>query len=370
MSSTGRPVRWPELSDLPELDADAVDPSAGAAGSRARLQSAETDGRWRHRYVTSRSTGAGGEAEAGAGGERLAALVPVYWAAGDAWPDPAYDPSGWPLPEVAAGGLGAGDLAAGRCLLVGGVYDRRTALHVPDDPVLAWSCLREVARIAAGSGRCLVFPFLYERARRLVDVTLGGRVRWCVLEREAQFLEVLRTGGEGARVRGVLRRDRRLIERAASSVTVVAWEDADEAVPELIAEHNVRLGRPDHPEFVRMRYARWAACEGVRVIVFDGRAGPLRGVLTALIWGDALELSEIGLPESDDPARLALYLDLLFHRPFAYARRYRLGAIRAGTAAHTPKASRGAGFEPLYGGVLEAETTRQLADEPDPRSAA
>lgn len=335
------------LADLPDLDPAAFDPGAGAAGTRARLLGVETDGRWQHRYVTARSPGG------------LAALLPLYRPAGRSWPDQAYAPESWAIP-----GLSPAEVTADRCLLVGGVYDRRTALHLPDDR--AGEGLREVARVAVKEGRCLVFPFVYTRARRILDAATGGRVRWAVLEHEARFHDVVHS----ARVRGVLRRDQRLIERAATTASVVPWQDAHPETAELIAEHNLRMGQSDHPEFVRMRYAQWADCAGVRVIVFDARAGSHHGVLTALVWQDGLELHEIGLPPSDDPARLALYLDLIFHRPRAFAREHRLTTIRAGTAARTPKASRGAAFEPLHGGVLDAGNTEWLAHGPDPRSTA
>ncbi|TKK91675.1 hypothetical protein FDA94_02575 [Herbidospora galbida] len=344
--------RWPDgkvrfrtattLSDLPGLEPAAFDPDAGAAGAPARLLGVESDGRWRCSYVAAESAGG------------LEALVPVYRPAGRAWPDVAYAPDGWPVP--------APGITPDRCLFVGGVYDRRTALHLPE--ALAPEALREAARIAVPEDRCLVFPFLYTRARRTVDAATGGSVRWCVLEHEARFA----LGEPPSRVRGVLRRDRRLIERAATTASVVPWHDADPRTADLVAGHNLRLGQFDHPEFVRLRYAQWAACAGVEVIVFDARAGSHHGVLTALVWRDGLELHEIGLPPSGDPARLALYLDLIFHRPHAYARANGLTAIRAGTAARTPKASRGAAFEPLYGGVLDAENTRRLARGPDPRS--
>jgi inosine-uridine nucleoside N-ribohydrolase len=348
------------LADLPDLQPAAFDPDAGAAGTRARLLTVETDGRWQRRYVAAESA-SGGQA-AGNGATGLAALLPVYWPAGRSWPDPAYAPAGWPIPD-----LSAAEVTPDRCLLVGGVYDHRTALHLPDDVTLARNALREVARMAVESDRCLVFPFVHARARRILDAATGGRIRWGVLEHEARFHNVLQAEGTTARVRGVLRRDRRIIERAATTASVAPWQDAAPQAAGLIAEHNLRLGRLDDPEFVRMRYTQWADCAGVRVIVFDARAGSQHGVLTALVWQDTLELLEIGLPPSDDPARLALYLDLIFHRPHAYARENRLNTIRAGTAARTPKASRGAAFEPLHGGVLDSENTEWLARGPDQR---
>jgi hypothetical protein len=359
------------LADLPDLEAGAFDPSAGAAGTLARLLTVETDGRWRHCYLAARAAGGPGSASedrAPAGPPGLAALLPVYWPAGGRWPDPAYDPAGWPIP-----GLPAHEVAADHCLMVAGVYDQRTALHVPAGAAgnaLARDGLRELARIAVELDRCLAFPFMHERSRRILDAATGGRIRWAVLKHEARFDDVLRNDPPGSRIRGVLRRDRRLIEQVAPIVSVIEWKHADPRSATMIAEHNVRKGQPDHPEFVRLRYDQWSDCTGVQVIMFDGWAGSLHGVLGALVWHDSLELLDIGLPDSDDPARLALYLDLVFHRPFAYAREHRLSTVRAGTAARTPKASRGATFEPFLGGVLNARDTRWLANGPDPRSAA
>jgi hypothetical protein len=337
------------LSDLPGLDSAAFDQNAGAAGSLARIRGVEADGRWQQRYLGSIRGGS------------LVGLLPVYWPTGGSWPDPGYSPAVWPLPDMAAE-----DFAANRCLLVGGVYDHRSALHVTDDPSVARECLREAARLAVESDRRLVFPFFSDRSRRILDHATDGCIQWCIVQREAIFPDVLgpdREARVGARVRGVLRRDRRLIDQTGTVGSVIAWESADHRTYDAIAEHNLRKGRFDHPELVHLRYAQWLACADVEVIVFEVRAGPLSGLLTALVWQNELELYEIGLPESDHSARLAVYLDLVFHRPFEYARRHQLKNIRAGIAGVTPKASRGAIFAPLYGGVLDADGTRRIARE-------
>jgi hypothetical protein len=336
------------LTALPQLDTAAFDPSAGAAGSLGRLRGVESDARWRCRYVAVRR------------GARVAALLPIYAATGNRWPDPAYAPGSWPSTTGPPTGF-----TADRCLLVGGVYDHRSALHVPDDPQLVRVALGAAARVAAAEERCLVFPFMYERSHRALAAATGGRIGWYVLSREAQFREVLRPDRERqlrSRVRGVLRRDRRLIEAAATTATVASWNTVRDQAAELIAEHNLRMGVSDHPEFVRMRYDQWSACDEVRVVTFRVEAGPVGGVLTALVWRDELDLYEIGLPGSDHPARIAVYLDLLVHRPLAFAMANALARVRAGTAAETPKASRGAVFEPLYGGVLDITGTRLIAD--------
>jgi hypothetical protein len=336
------------LAALPPLDTAAFDPSAGAAGSLGRLRNVESDARWRCRYIRVRRDA------------RVAALLPIYAATGNQWPDPAYAPSTW----SSANGQPPG-LTADRCLVVGGVYDRRTALHLPDDPQLVRAALTAAARVAAAEARCLVFPFMYERARRMLAAATGGRIAWSVLGREAHFRDVLRPDRERqlkSRVRGVLRRDRRLIDAAATTASVASWDAVRDRAADLIAGHNMRMGVTDHPEFVRMRYDQWSACDEVRVVAFRVEAGAVGGMLTALIWRDELDLYEIGLPESDHPARIAVYLDLLVHRPLAYATAHRLARVRAGTAAETPKASRGAAFEPLFGGVLDIAGTRMIAD--------
>jgi hypothetical protein len=145
--------------------------------------------------------------------------------------------------------------------------------------------------------------------------------------------------------------------------SVRSWPEAEEEASKLIAEHNSRKGTPDHPEFVRFRYAEWQQCEGVELVVFAARAHAVSGVLTALVSKDELELCDIGLVGEEGPARLAAYLDLVFHHPVAFARSRGLPNIRVGFGAEVPKKSRGAVFEDLYGGVLDLDHTRKLAGE-------
>jgi hypothetical protein len=322
---------------------DTLDRSAGAAGSLGRLRQVEQDGRWRTRYLR-----AVRESE-------LVTAVPVYTSTGHAWPDTAYDPRNW--------GLAADlvqPLSADRCLVVGGAYDRRSSLPVRlDDPAgNVYDFLVAAARVAAVEGRALIFPYAYGRARRALDAAVGG-INWTILARESHFRDI--GGPIGSRVRGVLRRDSRLIASAELEVSVASWADAEPVAAPLIAEHNRRMGAPDHPEFVKMRYRQWSECAGVELVVFSVAARSVAGVLTAIVWHDELELYEIGLPECPDTARLAVYLDLIFHQPLDFARRRGLRHMRAGTEAETPKHSRGAVFEDLFGGVLTIDQTNELA---------
>jgi hypothetical protein len=326
---------------------EALDRSAGAAGSLGRLRQVEQDCRWRTRYLRA------------VRGTEVVAAVPVYTSAADAWPDAAYDPRGWGL----AADL-VGPLSADRCLVVGGVYDRRSSFPVQldDHGVNTRDVLVAAARFAAEEGRALIFPYAYGRARHALDAAADG-IGWTRLARESHFRDI----GDpdrpvGSRVRGVLRRDRRLIEAARLHASVVSWAEAEPVAAPLIAEHNMRMAVPDHPEFVKMRYRQWSECAGVELVVFSVGAPSVAGVLTAIVWHDQLELYEIGLPECQDSVRLAVYLDLIFHQPLAYARRRGLRHMRAGTEAETPKHSRGAAFEDLFGGVLTVDQTRELAD--------
>lgn len=326
---------------------EALDRSAGAAGSLGRLRQVEQDGRWRTRYVRA------------VRGTELVAAVPVYTSVGNTWPDTAYDPRNWCLPADLVRSL-----SADRCLVVGGVYDRRSSLPVRlDDPAgNVHDLLVSAARIAAAEGRALIFPYAYGRARRALDAAADGIV-WTRLARESHFRDIGDHGRLiGSRVRGVLRRDRRLIAAAELDASVVSWADAERVATPLIVEHNLRLGVPDHPEFVKMRYRQWSECADVELVVFSVAARSVAGVLTAVVWHDELELHEIGLPECQDAARIAVYLDLVFHQPLDYARRRGLRHVRAGTEAETPKHSRGAVFEELFGGVLTIDRTNELAD--------
>jgi hypothetical protein len=346
-----------EVVDAPSAY-DALDRSAGAAGSYDRLAQFTGDARWTVRHVRAATSG------------RLCAAVPVFTQRGRTWADPMYDPGKWGLP----GGLG--DLGPGDAMLMGGCADLRSGLHVSAGAArshLLRTVLCAAAGLAAAQDRALVLPYFYTDARDDLSAASDGLVVWATLAREAAFEDVLAADRDqrlGSRVRGVLRRDRRLIEAARLDGEVLPWSGAGPDVAELIAAHNARKGKPDHPEFVRMRHAQWAECPSVEVVVFAVRSASARGVLTALVWRNELELYEIGLTGDEGGDRLAVYVDLLFHRPVAFATRRGLRRIRAGLEAETPKGSRGAIFRDLHGGVLDRERTRTLAKRRGPGGSA
>ena len=380
-STVGDQLLVDSIAGVPADAFDCLDTSAGAAGCYHRLRQREMDGRWQVAYALQ------GPADA------PTAVLPGYIRRGVDWPDPAYDISAWTRPlyltvpggspsgphdgshrelhgELPSGSdLGPATLAADQCVFIGGCADLRSALHLgPADRTQTGASRLLAAFARANPGRFLVFPYLYRADRDLVDDATGGRCWWTLLGRESYFprlTEPDREAGLGSRVRGVLRHDRRLIASAGLVAAVTDWSDAPADTAELIAAHNTRKGSPDHPEFVALRHDQWADCPSVRVVVFSVRSGSVRGVLSALVWRDQLELAEVGLAGPDGPVRLACYLDLLFHQPIRFAAAHGLTAIRAGLAAEVPKKSRGARLREVYGGVLGPADTARLADVTD-----
>jgi hypothetical protein len=331
---------------------DSLDERAGAAGCYHRLRQRESDGRWNVRYAVRKI------------GTTPVAAVPGYTRLGTGWPDPDYDIRGWQLPDD----LAPAQLTSDRCLFVGGCADLRSGLHIGPaartEPS-ARAVLSTLARTAAEREQCLVFPYVFAPDRELLVRATSGSTVWTSLGCESRFPDVLDPNREdriGARVRGVLRRDARLIAAAGVRTEVCAWADVPDAA-ELIAAHNIGKGSPDHPEFVALRHEQWAACESVEVVVFTASSGAARGVLSALVWSRQLELYEVGLTGREGPDRLAVYLDLLFHQPMRFAREQGLTTIRAGLAAEVPKRSRGAVTHHVSGGILGKAATLRLADE-------
>jgi len=340
------------IGEIAPYEFDALDPASGAVACYGRLKQREADQRWRASYL--RAIGDG----------FLQAVIPVYTCRSMRWPDPAYDFTAWPLygemPDL--GGVES-------ALLVGGCLDRRSNLHIRRDRVTASTLHRltvQLARLAAADDRFLIFPYVYGDTKDDLSEATGNSIVWAALSREARLYGVSDPDWEraqGSRISGVLRHDRRLIASARVQGSVRSWPEAGERASRLVAEHNSRKGGPDHPEFVWFRYSEWQQCEGVELVVFESSASGVSGALIALIWNDELELCEIGLTGADSQFRLAVYLDLLFHRPLTFARSRNLRNIRLGYAAELPKKSRGAVFEVLYGGVLHRTCTRRIADE-------
>jgi hypothetical protein len=213
-----------------------------------------------------------------------------------------------------------------------------------------------------------VFPYAFPEAKRVLSEAAGHAISWTRLAREAHLPGVSDLSWEKSqksRIRYVLRRDRNLISAAGVTVTVHGWPEVEDSACELIAAHNARKGEADHPEFVRLRHREWDECPGVQLLAFAARAGNIAGVLTAFAWNGELELYEIGLSGEEGPDRIAAYLALLFHEPMRFAQSRGLRTIRAGTAAETAKAARGAMFRGLYGGVLDAIATTKVAESGD-----
>lgn len=354
-ASQEAPVEMAMIADIAAVapeSFDALDTAAGAGACYQRLRQKQADGRWRVSYLRATEYG------------RLKAVVPLYICRGKTWPHPAYDARTWPLAEH------PGDAAdPGKCLLVGGCSDARSSLHIrhsAGDCGTLRQVLAEIASYAAEQDRCLVFPYLPAASKTAMITATGDAIAWAALSAEARWQGVSGACWEmslGSRVRGVLRRDRRLLSEEGPETAVHSWQSVEDEACELIAAHNVRKGGQDHPEFVRLRYSEWLECDGVELVVFRAVAEGVTGMLTALVWKDELELCEIGLAGEDGPRRLAAYLSLIFHLPVQFARSRRLRDIRAGFGAEIPKRARGATFEHLYGGVLDHSRTRRLAGD-------
>lgn len=343
----------PRAASLPADEFNALNTMAGAAGSHARMSQREADPRWRVRYVRWLEAG------------RLRAGLPVYQCRGPAWPDRAYDPSAWEWPDGVQG-----DGAPGRGLQVGGCSDLRTALHVDREaePGHWRRLLAAIATLAEGDtdgdGNFIVLPYVYQDNKDALAQASMGHIAWAELGREAHLDGVAAPDWEerlSSRVRYVLRRDRRLIAEAGVRGRVCRWAEIADSACALIAEHNTRKGKIDHPDFVRLRHDEWDECPSVELLVFSVRAGAVSGVLTAFIWNGQLELYEIGLGGDAGADRLAAYLSLVFHEPLRLARSRGLAHIRAGRAAELAKGARGARFVHLYGGVLSARDAGRLA---------
>ena len=338
------------IAEVSAADFERLDTGAGAVGSYHRVSQREADGRWQVRYLRCLD------------GDRLVALIPLYTAQGSSWPDPVYDPTGWPLPAA-----DTADCQADSCLLVGSNADLLTGLPVAAElrePGPLRALLAAIARLASDEGRSLAFPFYYSAARQAIDRASGGSIRWAPLGREARLEGLDDPGWEAGLSRPArynLRHDRALIEAAGIRSSIVDWSEVAAPASELIAEHNVRVGMFDHPEFAKLRGQRWQDCPGVEFLVFAAESETLTGYVTGWIWRDELAVYEIGLPGPESPHRLASYLDLVFGQPIQLARRRGLRMLRLGPTAERIKAGRGAVFHELFGGVSDVVATKLLA---------
>jgi hypothetical protein len=340
------------IAGIPSAQFDLLDQTSGVVACHARVQQRELDGRWRVSYVR------------GTDGGCLRAAVPLYACRSVNWPDPAYDPRTWDLPDEVRK-----DCVPGRCLLVEGYENRRSGLHVghsASDPRLLRRVLATAARAAGAQNRCLVFPYVSRAAMTALADASDGRIAWTMFGREGHLRDVSDPGWEsrlGSRVRYNLRRDKSLIAAAGVTTTAFPWPAIEDKACELIASHNRRKGHPDHPEFVRMRTHQWASCDSVELVAFIATSRAVTGALTALVWNDELYLYEIGLDGEHGLERRAVYLELVFRQPISFAQSRQLRIIRLGQMAEMVKAGRGAVLEEVYGGVLSFAHTTRFADD-------
>lgn len=314
----------------------------GVRTSYDRLLQRESDRRFDVRYLRVRD------------GQELVGLLPLYAPVAPRLLDAAYDPAHWAEASTPI----RPDRAV---LLVAGSGDLRSSLLIAEShraPAHMRTILDQVFGVATDLERdCVVFPYLDQTDRGMINDAHPGAVQWSALGREAVFdQDPNPTDGSrhrASKVAYVLRRDARLIEAAGTEARTTGWSEVEADATQLIADNNARHGQRDHPQFVHMRHREWDACENADLVVFAARAGAVRGYLTAVVWEDELDLYEIGLTPDADPARTPVYLSLLIHQPRAFAETHGLRRIRAGLGSESPKSSRGARMVPVFGGVAE-----------------
>ncbi|WP_435129032.1 hypothetical protein [Actinacidiphila sp. bgisy144] len=337
------------IADFDRQQFDALDRTAGFASSYSRLLQKERDARWSSRYLEWTD------------GSRLRAAIPVYRSRMKAWPDPGYDPRSWGLPD------GAGDGCSPEAtLMVGGCGDRRTGLHVDPDatPGQLHGLLIELARLAAEEERCLAFPYVYTEARNVLAAASHDRIVWTGLGREAHMFGLSDPRWESglpSKVRNTIHRDRRKIAAVPMAVSRARWDEVSAWAAELISLHYAGKGTSERPEFVDLRYSELQENPDIDLFVFTAQSSGIRGVQTIVAWEDELEVYDVGLDGEEGGERFALYVNLLFQLPFAYARARGIDHVRLGAKAETPKAARGAVFQDYHGGVLSAVETRRFA---------
>jgi hypothetical protein len=337
------------IADFDQELFDSLDRTAGFASSHSRLGQKELDARWVSRYV------------GWSDGQVLRAVIPVYRSRMTSWPDAAYDPRSWRLPD------GVGDeCPPGAALMVGGCGDRRTGLHTDAEartPGQLRRLLAELAELAADEGRCLVFPYMYTDAKDALAAATDDRIVWAQLGREAHMFGLSDSQWQSKlprKVRNTLRRDKSRIAAVPMTVREASWDEVHSSAVELISLHNAKKGQQELPEFVSFRYSD-LQCSDVELVAFTVQSATVRGVATILLWRDEMEGYEIALTGDDSDERFALYVNLAFHVPFQLAQDRGIDHIRFGSGAETPKAARGVVFRDYYGGVLSMDETKRLA---------
>ncbi|MFI0370126.1 hypothetical protein ACH35V_19835 [Actinomadura sp. 1N219] len=323
------------IERIPADEFDALDDAAGVAGCHARLRQLEQDGRWHVEYHCVRDGG------------RLLAAVPAYLGTSDAWPDDDYAPSAWGHPK---------NLTPATSVLVGGRADLYSTLHRDTTARNSDLTRRLIAHLHdtyGGDHRSLVFAYFTDAEIKGIQAAAPADIDVRDVGRDARFDRHLVPEPDlGYKVRSTLRRDLSAAERAGLRARTVEWDEVAADASRLVADHNLRKGRLDHPDLVAYRMDQWRACPGAQVLVVEAAAGDVRGYQVCVSWRDWLHVHEIGLTPGHGATRHAVYAHLILHGPLRLARRLGARRVRAGLASEEPKASRGATFTPITGGVL------------------
>ena len=299
----------------------ALDATAGALGSRGRLAQHAGDPRWPARYVVARDGG------------RLVAAVPMYLGHGEQWSDATNNPADWGYPGTPVQEASA---------LVGGRLEVRGSLRTRDDPEV----LRAVGAACQAElrGREVLFGYFDQHQQRVAEAMFGP-VEWLIEYTDHDYPPEVVHGALAdlpADVRHTITAGQRKIEQLGIETTVEPWSVYKGDGDKLIAEHNKRMGTPDHPALVGYRLDQWTECDEVSVYIAHATMGDDEGAISLLAYRDELQIYEVGLPDGQGPSRRTLYASLIFDEPRRLAQELGLSTIRAGLGADQAKKIRGA----------------------------
>jgi len=292
------------------------------------------DARWRTRYLVIRSEG------------EPIALTPLYTQL-HGKPPPGYEP--WGLHESTEGPIPLTTYVGSRSGFQASWVAPEDLWEAGHSGTLA-SAMEALTVWGDGQGTMIAFPYQTALVASRLTAVLDDIV-WRHAANAATFLPAHLYN---SKVRSVLRRDSLMRARCGvqgSSYRLGRVQDLPDRVTQVIADHNVRLGTPDHPEFVGARLRQLASIADCSIVIFESQAEGAWGVLYAICNESHLELLEIGLSPSERECRHAVYIDLIHALPVEFARQAGIPVVKCGIAAELPKKSRGARIMPLMSGL-------------------
>lgn len=323
--------------------AEALETGCGAYLCTSRLVQLERDGRWRHGYVVAICAGA------------IVSVLPYYLPRHERWFDAAYN-----IPAITHTPC---PTAADGYLLVGGRTDFASGLlrDPGKDPALirraalaSARLLTELAReqrrtIAAVYVSDLEAPLFRQLLPAAIETRLGVEARLRVPAGGSdEYLRSL-----SSRRRSIVRRDWRDLRRFEIASSVMAWDEAIDFAPEMIASVDDVHGTIDHPKLIRMRLENWGALPEIDPVAFVAkRRDEVMAVALGWRWRSILQLYEVGLAPRGAPERHLAYVEALIYAPMRYAQSESLKWIHLGLDSLTPKRLRGASLHDVSAFVL------------------